>query len=228
MIRAHQRGDARRRARAIVLLELVGIPPPRRVDDYPHQFSGGMLQRVMLAMALALFPELLVADEPTTALDVTVQAQMLDLLARLQHDHGTAIVLVTHDLGVIAEVADRGDDVRRTDGSRRPADAHYRAHHPYTRALLESMPSGARSGGLVPIPGQPPSLVRRRPGCPSTAVSAGRRSVSSATCRRCARSPASPTHQSACWLPVERGRPGRQVDAKREQVALAPPRHPRR
>ena len=142
--------------------------PARRINDYPHQFSGGMRQRVMLAMALALRPKLLIADEPTTALDVTVQAQLLDLLARLQHDHGTAIVLVTHDLGVIAEVADRvltmyaGRIVERASAT----EVFTAAHHPYTRALLECVPSTVPgAAALVPIPGQPPSLVRLPPGC---------------------------------------------------------------
>ena len=143
--------------RAIALLEEVGIPDPsRRVDDYPHQFSGGMRQRVMLAMALALRPELLIADEPTTALDVTVQAQLLDLLARLQREHGTAVVLVTHDLGVVAQVADRvltmyaGRIVEEATTS----EVFAGPHHPYTRACsaasLVRRPGGRRS---CPSPG---------------------------------------------------------------------------
>jgi peptide/nickel transport system ATP-binding protein len=169
-IRAHapiSRGAAHRQA--IERLEEVGIPrPDQRVDDYPHQFSGGMRQRVMLAIALALRPELLIADEPTTALDVTVQAQLLELLARLQREHGTAVVLITHDLGVIAEVADRvltmyaGRIVERATRQ----DIFARPHHPYTKGLLDCIPGAAtRGSALVPIPGQPPSLLHPPPGC---------------------------------------------------------------
>jgi peptide/nickel transport system ATP-binding protein len=169
-IRAHDkigRGAARRRA--IGLLEEVGIPDPtRRIDDYPHQFSGGMRQRVMLAMALALRPDLLIADEPTTALDVTVQAQLLDLLARLQRETGSAMVLVTHDLGVIAQVADRVLTMyagRIVEAA--PAGAVFAApHHPYTRGLLSCIPGATTRGmRLVPISGQPPSMLRLPPGC---------------------------------------------------------------
>ncbi len=139
------------------------------MDDYPHQFSGGMLQRAMIAMALALNPRLLVADEPTTALDVTVQAQIIRLLGRVQREFGTAIILITHDLGVIAEVADevivmyagRAMEVApRRDLFRAPS-------HPYTRGLLQAIPRADLAGGrLTPIPGQPPSLIARPPGCP--------------------------------------------------------------
>jgi peptide/nickel transport system ATP-binding protein len=171
MIQAHEqvtRGQAR--ARAIQLLGLVGIPhPDRRVDDYPHQFSGGMLQRALIAMALALHPRLLVADEPTTALDVTVQAQIIRLFGRVQREFGTAIILITHDLGIIAEVADevivmyagRAMEVApRRDLFRAPS-------HPYTRGLLHAIPRADLAGGrLTPIPGQPPSLIARPAGCP--------------------------------------------------------------
>ena len=132
------------RTRAIELLELVGIPDPqRRVDAYPHEFSGGMRQRAMIAMALANDPKLLIADEPTTALDVTVQAQILDLIARLQRELDMAVVLITHDLGVVAEHAD--DDrrhVRRAGSSsrRRPTTIFNAPEHPYTWGLLESIP----------------------------------------------------------------------------------------
>ncbi|HEY0247317.1 MAG TPA: ABC transporter ATP-binding protein [Gryllotalpicola sp.] len=157
------------RAKAIELLSLVGIPAPnRRVDDYPHQFSGGMRQRILIAMAIALEPQLLIADEPTTALDVTVQAQILELLARLRDELGTAIVLITHDLGVVMEVADRlavmyaGRIVERGDADSvldRPA-------HPYTAALLQSMPRlELRGGRLTAIPGSPPSPARVPRGC---------------------------------------------------------------
>jgi peptide/nickel transport system ATP-binding protein len=169
-IRAHESiGREGARRRAVALLEEVGIPDPsRRVDDYPHQFSGGMRQRVMLAMALALRPELLIADEPTTALDVTVQAQLLDLLARLQREHGTALVLVTHDLGVIAQVADRvltmyaGRIVEEATAG----EVFAAPHHPYTRGLLSCIPGAAtRGSALVPIGGQPPSMLGLPQGC---------------------------------------------------------------
>ena len=152
-IRAHETaGRQPVRRRAIALLEEVGIPDPaRRVDDYPHQFSGGMRQRVMLAMALALRPELLIADEPTTALDVTVQAQLLDLLARLQREHGTAIVLVTHDLGVVAQVADRVLTMYagRIVEEATTAELFASPHHPYTRGLLSCIPGATTRGNLA-------------------------------------------------------------------------------
>ncbi|MFN8224544.1 MAG: ABC transporter ATP-binding protein [Gaiellales bacterium] len=170
-IGAHERASARaRRTRAIELLRRVRIPDPAaRVDAYPHELSGGMRQRVMIAMALALGPELLVADEPTTALDVTVQAQILELLADLQDEHGTAIVLISHDFGVVAELAHEiavmyaGRIVER--GSR---DAILGApEHPYTIGLLDSIPrlDAARGEELSPIPGFPPNLVDKIAGC---------------------------------------------------------------
>jgi peptide/nickel transport system ATP-binding protein len=159
------------RKRAIDLLGRVGIPQPSaRVDDYPHQFSGGMRQRVMIAMALSCDPGLLIADEPTTALDVTVQAQILDLMMDLQAEFGSAVIIITHDLGVVAEVADdvlvmyagrvaehgSGGDVFRQPG------------HPYTWGLLGSMPrlDVARLDRLRPIRGTPPSLINVPSGCP--------------------------------------------------------------
>jgi peptide/nickel transport system ATP-binding protein len=172
MILAHEkmsRKDAH--DRAIELLRLVGIPrPERRVDDYPHQFSGGMRQRAMIAMALALDPAVLIADEPTTALDVTVQAQVLDLIERLQDEFGTAIIMITHDLGVVADIA---DDVLVMYGGKpiEVADrrtAYYGPHHPYTWGLLQSIPSaGAEHTGdqLRPIKGMPPSLINLPTGC---------------------------------------------------------------
>jgi peptide/nickel transport system ATP-binding protein len=172
MILAHEkmsRKDAH--DRAIELLRLVGIPrPERRVDDYPHQFSGGMRQRAMIAMALALDPAVLIADEPTTALDVTVQAQVLDLIERLQGEFGTAIIMITHDLGVVADIA---DDVLVMYGGKpiEVADrrtAYYGPHHPYTWGLLQSIPSaGAEHTGdqLRPIKGMPPSLINLPTGC---------------------------------------------------------------
>ena len=171
MIRAHESASKEQaRKRAIELLGLVGIPrPERRVDDYPHQFSGGMLQRAMIAMALALRPRLLIADEPTTALDVTVQAQILRLMRRLQSDFGMAIILITHDLGVIAGVA---DDVMVMYAGQAMEHAPRRGlfqqpSHPYTAGLLASLPRlNAVSDRLTAIAGQPPSLIRPPSGCP--------------------------------------------------------------
>ncbi|AXI88580.1 ABC transporter ATP-binding protein [Streptomyces griseoincarnatus] len=159
------------RQRAIEMLTKVGIPQPAtRVDDYPHQFSGGMRQRAMIAMALVCDPDLLIADEPTTALDVTVQAQILDLLKDLQQEFGTAIIFITHDLGVISDMADdllvmyAGRAVER--GSVR--EVLRQPKHPYTWGLLSSMPrlGGDTSQALNPIPGSPPSLLNPPSGCP--------------------------------------------------------------
>ncbi|MGA5288604.1 ABC transporter ATP-binding protein [Streptomyces pseudogriseolus] len=159
------------RERAIEMLTKVGIPQPKtRVDDYPHQFSGGMRQRAMIAMALVCDPDLLIADEPTTALDVTVQAQILGLLKDLQQEFGSAIIFITHDLGVISDMADdllvmySGRAVER--GSVREVLREPR--HPYTWGLLSSMPrlGGSTSQPLTPIPGSPPSLLNPPSGCP--------------------------------------------------------------
>ena len=224
MIRLHDhdmsKADARQRA--VELLGLVGIPQPdKRVSDYPHQFSGGMRQRAMIAMAMALNPALLIADEPTTALDVTVQAQVLRVIARMQELFGTAVILITHDLGVIAEVADEvlvmygGKVEERTD--RRTLFKS--SHHPYTEGLLHSMPAygGARER-LHPIPGQPPSLLDPPPGCPFAP-----------RCPyvfdRCTEMPplepvrGQPGHLSACWLP----RDSTERDQARQRVLSAEP-----
>jgi peptide/nickel transport system ATP-binding protein len=156
-------------ARARELLNAVGIPrADRRIDDYPHQFSGGMRQRVMIAMALINDPDLLIADEPTTALDVTTQAQILNLMAKLQQDFGSAIVMITHDLGVIAEIA---DDVVVMYAARvaeqAPVDNLFqRPHHPYTWGLLGSLPRlDVNVERLTQIQGQPPSLLNPPRGC---------------------------------------------------------------
>jgi peptide/nickel transport system ATP-binding protein len=156
--------------RAVEMLSLVGIPEPRkRADAYPHEFSGGMRQRAMIAMALANDPKLLIADEPTTALDVTVQAQILELIERLQGEIDTAVVIITHDLGVVAEMADEiavmyaGRIVEKAD-----TDTIFAApEHPYTWGLLSSIPrlDSPRGEELVPIPGRPPSLINLPSGC---------------------------------------------------------------
>jgi len=159
------------RKHAIDLLGRVGIPQPSvRVDDHPHQFSGGMRQRAMIAMALSCDPELLIADEPTTALDVTVQAQILDLISDLQSEFGSAVIMITHDLGVVAELS---DDILVMYAGRvveygSAAQIFGRPSHPYTWGLLSSMPrlDRERTSRLVPIPGTPPSLIRVPAGCP--------------------------------------------------------------
>jgi peptide/nickel transport system ATP-binding protein len=159
------------RKHAIDLLDRVGIPNPRsRVDDYPHQFSGGMRQRAMIAMALSCDPALLIADEPTTALDVTVQAQILDLIRDLQQEFNSAVIIITHDLGVVAELA---EDILVMYAGRAveygAADAIFtEPQHPYTWGLLGSMPrlDRERSQRLLPIPGTPPSLINVPDGCP--------------------------------------------------------------
>jgi len=159
------------RAHAIEMLDRVGIPEPRkRVDAYPHQYSGGMRQRAMIAMALSCDPDLLIADEPTTALDVTVQAQILDLIRDLQREFNSAVVIITHDLGVVAELA---DDILVMYAGRAveygTADQIFNdPEHPYTWGLLGSMPrfDRDRSERLLPIPGSPPSLINVPVGCP--------------------------------------------------------------
>jgi peptide/nickel transport system ATP-binding protein len=171
-VRAHRDDVPKARAldRAVEMLGLVGLPEPRRrVDSYPHEFSGGMRQRVMIAMALINEPKLLIADEPTTALDVTVQAQILDLIERLQSELDTAIVMITHDLGVVAEVT---DDIAVMYAGRIVEYADKETifggpEHPYTWGLLRSIPrlDLPRDEPLVPIPGRPPSLIVKPPGC---------------------------------------------------------------
>jgi peptide/nickel transport system ATP-binding protein len=157
------------RARAVESLKAVGIPrAERRVDDYPHQFSGGMRQRVMIAMALVNDPDLLIADEPTTALDVTTQAQIMALIKRLQDDFGSAIIMITHDLGVVAEAADDVLVMYAAEvAEQAPVEKLFsRPFHPYTWGLLGSLPRlDIEVERLVQIPGQPPSLLRPPSGC---------------------------------------------------------------
>jgi oligopeptide transport system ATP-binding protein len=171
MYRVH-RGSSRKvgYAKAAELMDRVRIPSAKeRVKDYPHQFSGGMRQRVMIAMALALDPDIIIADEPTTALDVTVQAQIMDLLSTLQEETGMGLILITHDLGVVADVADKvcvmyaGKVVER--GPVR--DIYHNTAHPYSEGLMASIPRLDQKGGqLHPIKGAPPSLANIPPGCP--------------------------------------------------------------
>ena len=171
-IRAHRKVSRRdARARAVELLGMVGIPQPeKRLRDYPHQFSGGMRQRVMIAMALALEPKLLIADEPTTALDVTIQAQVLDLLAHLAAERNTAVILITHDLGVVAGMTKRINVMYAgfvVEAASTP-DLFARPRHPYTVGLLHSMPRLDAEPGepLIPIEGTPPDLRTAPKGCP--------------------------------------------------------------
>ena len=170
MMRLHQ-GLSRKaaRERSIELMEWVGIPSARgRINDFPHEFSGGMRQRVKIAMALALEPDIVIADEPTTALDVTVQAQVMDLLARLQQETGMGLILITHDLAVVAEVADRiavmyGGRIVETGGVETVFES---PAHPYTQGLLASIPHlETRTGKLDPIRGAPPTLSSLPEGC---------------------------------------------------------------
>ncbi|MGH9072919.1 MAG: ABC transporter ATP-binding protein, partial [Acidimicrobiales bacterium] len=226
MVRSHTKTTRRAaRDRAIELLGLVGIPTPtRRVDDFPHQFSGGMRQRAMIAMALALNPKLLVADEPTTALDVTVQAQIMELMKQLQADFGTAIIMITHDLGVIADVADRvmvmyaGKPMEYAD----KRTLYYRPHHPYTKGLIESLPQASgQEDRLKPIPGLPPSLLQVPPGCPfhpRCPYAMDRCRKEEPPMRDVAGGPA---HRSACWLPTDQVGFGADIERRRSELAAA-------
>jgi len=172
MARIHE-GLSKKQAleRAVEMLDLVGIPEPRkRAAMYPHEFSGGMRQRAMIAMAITCKPDLLIADEPTTALDVTVQAQVLEVLLDIKDEIDSAIMLITHDLGVVAGLADRVMVMyagRQAELGTTP-EVFYEARHPYTLGLLASLPRLDDTGDepLVPIPGAPPSLIRRPSGCP--------------------------------------------------------------
>ncbi len=172
IITTHDSSVSKRAAmgRAVDLLQTVGIPnADRRVNQYPHEFSGGMRQRAMIAMAIANRPTLLIADEPTTALDVTIQAQVMETLAEAQAETGAAMILITHDLGLVAGVADRvqvmyGGRVFERGVTR---DVYYKPTNPYTRGLLQSIPrlDGERDHRLAPIPGTPPSILRMPDGC---------------------------------------------------------------
>jgi len=194
--------------RAVELLDMVGIPSARsRVNDYPHQFSGGMRQRVMIAMALSCNPKLLIADEPTTALDVTIQAQILDLIKKLRKEFGTAVIMITHDLGVVAGLTDKinvmyaGYVVESA-----PTDELFKnPRHPYTLGLLRSIPkiNEDRREKLIPIEGLPPDLIDTPPGCPF----APRCSYAIDRCRQenPKLEPVARGHHIACWVDVRGG-----------------------
>jgi len=213
--------DARRRT--IDLLRQVGIPnPERRFDDYPHQFSGGMRQRAMIAMALSCNPDVLIADEPTTALDVTIQAQILQLIDKLKDDFDSAVILITHDLGVVADVADEivvmyaGRVVERAA----TREAFYDPQHPYTWGLLGSIPriDRPKSEKLFSIEGMPPSLINPPKGCKF-------RPRCSHAFEKCEEEPAlenrveKPGHLDRCWLTVEQKRSLRDATIKGEAVS---------
>ncbi len=200
-------GESRQAAfeRSVQLLEVIGIPDPLdRVHAYPHELSGGQAQRVMIAMALALEPELIIADEPTTALDVTIQAQILDLMREMRRERSTAIFLITHDLGVIAGMADRvavmyaGQIVEEAKAD----DLYEKPMHPYTQDLLASIPNGLDEGPLPSIPGSPPDPGNLPTGCRYAPRCEARVEYGLKICEVTLPSlqPASPEHSVRCWL----------------------------
>jgi peptide/nickel transport system ATP-binding protein len=194
------------RGRALELLRMVGIPDPeRRLTAFPHELSGGMAQRVMIAMALACEPDLLIADEPTTALDVTIQAQILDLMRHLREETGTAIILITHDLGVVAEMCDRvavmyaGEIVEQTD----VVSLFRNPRHPYTRGLIASVPvMGDVRDELAVIPGNVPNLIDLPPACRFAPRCVARVEASLQVCteRHPSLLPVDADHDTRCWL----------------------------
>jgi peptide/nickel transport system ATP-binding protein len=194
------------RQRAIDLLRMVGIPDPeRRITSYPHELSGGMAQRVMIAMALACYPDLLIADEPTTALDVTIQAQILDLMRNLHQNLGTSIILITHDLGVVAEMCQRvatmyaGQIVEETDVKTLFRDPK----HPYTIGLIGSIPVlGVVKNELDVIPGNVPNLIDLPPGCRFAPRCRARAEHNLEICfhEEPQLKPVAPNHTVRCWL----------------------------
>ncbi len=224
-IRTHEDVDKRTaRNRAVQLLRQVGIPhPEERVDDFPHQFSGGMRQRAMIAMALANNPDVLIADEPTTALDVTIQAQIIELIGRLKNDFNSSVILITHDLGVVADIA---DDIAVMYAGRiveygAKRQVFYDPQHPYTWGLLGSIPrlDRAKPEKLASIAGAPPSLInlpqgcKFRPRCPHAFS-------------KCTEHPPlqnrvgdSPPHLDRCWLTVEEKRDLRELTLHGEAAA---------
>jgi peptide/nickel transport system ATP-binding protein len=214
------------RARSLELLKMVGIPDPeRRLDAYPHELSGGMAQRVMIAMALACEPDLLIADEPTTALDVTIQAQILDLIRGLRDETGTAVILITHDLGVVAEMCDRvavmyaGEIVEQTD----VVSIFRHPLHPYTRGLISSIPVvGEVTDELATIPGNVPNLVDLPPGCRFAPRCTTRveQAVDLATELHPVLRPVGADHEVRCWLYHDRD--GRLIERAEAPGAAAP------
>jgi len=220
-MRAHRDGVSKSegRERAIELFEAVGIPnAERRVDDYPHEFSGGMRQRAMIAMALALEPELLIADEPTTALDVTIQAQILRLLEELNRKRNLATILITHDLGVVAEVADRvlvmygGKVVEQGSLD----EIFYDPQHPYTWGLLGSLTrlDQPRPERLPQIKGSPPSLAELPEGCAFRPRCPHEFGKCSQVPGLEAKLPDAPDHRDRCWLTPEQKREKREVEGR--------------
>ena len=206
----HHKGISKQAARlkALDMLRLVGIPSPEtRLKQYPHEFSGGMRQRIVIAMALICEPKVLIADEPTTALDVTIQAQILDLFKEIQQKTGVSIILITHDLGVVASVADRvavmyGGKIVE-EGDRR--DIFYRPQHPYTQGLLNSVPRlDTVNKELVPIPGTPPDLFSPPVGC----AFAARCRHAMVVCEKMypLRTSLNEQHHADCWLLDERAK----------------------
>jgi oligopeptide transport system ATP-binding protein len=197
------------RDRSVELLRLVGMPEPdKRLDDYPHQFSGGMRQRVMIAMALSCNPQLLIADEPTTALDVTIQAQITDLVKRLRDEIGMAIIWITHDLGIIAGLAQRvivmyaGYIIEEAPVK----ELYANPLHPYTLGLLGSLPRVDDSGHrrLVSIEGLPPTLLKKPDYCPFAPRC--KYSIEQSYCENPPLMPVGPEHRVACWVDVKTGR----------------------
>jgi oligopeptide/dipeptide ABC transporter ATP-binding protein len=225
-IRAHESADKRTaKRRAVELLRQVGIPNPEsRADDFPHQFSGGMRQRAMIAIALACNPSILIADEPTTALDVTIQAQIVELISKLKDDFNSAVIMITHDLGVVADIADEivvmyaGRVVERAQ----TRDLFYDPQHPYAWGLLGSIPrlDRVKSDRLHSITGTPPSLIQLpqgckfRPRCPHAFD-------------KCMQEPAlenrveTPGHVDRCWLEVETKRSLREATIRGDQPEAA-------
>jgi len=225
-IRAHESADKRTaKRRAVELLRQVGIPNPEsRADDFPHQFSGGMRQRAMIAIALACNPSILIADEPTTALDVTIQAQIVELISKLKDDFNSAVIMITHDLGVVADIADEivvmyaGRVVERAQ----TRDLFYDPQHPYAWGLLGSIPrlDRVKSDRLHSITGTPPSLIQLpqgckfRPRCPHAF-------------EKCKQEPAlenrveTPGHVDRCWLDVETKRSLREATIRGDQPEAA-------
>ncbi|HLS09921.1 ABC transporter ATP-binding protein [Lentibacillus sp.] len=200
--------SAEAKEKALEMMHLVGIPnPEERFKQYPHQFSGGMRQRIVIAIALICEPELLIADEPTTALDVTIQAQILELFERIQEQTGVSIILITHDLGVVAKIADRivvmyaGKIIE--EGTRK--EIFYEPEHPYTKGLLKSVPRlDVKGKKLIPIDGTPPDLFSPPQGCPFTA----RCPMAMEVCDKVypLQSELSETHKVDCWLQDERAK----------------------